>query len=213
MKLLILSYLVSVGCLVGVSYLPHLRKCYVVMKTITSFHFLVCAYLTMKDEMIWSWMLAFVFCFAGDVILGLDEKKEQSFCFLAGLSSFVFAHVLFIFTLHTILPLHPQQFFFPLVMCGVACFLISRPSFHIEGKKLAILVYSIIITLLFVKGIEMYHFDSQYLHVMLGTLLFLLSDFILLFMYFYYKKVKVLKGLNLITYYSAVILLAITILP
>lgn len=212
MPLFYLCYFTSLSCLIGISYSPLKQKYYGISKAMTSLLFVVIAFLTMKKQVNWSWMLAFLFCFMGDVILGLDEKKEQSFCFIGGLSAFVIGHVLFVYTFHQSVPLQGINTIFPFVMSCFVFFLMRLPQFRVQGKRVAIVVYAFIISLLLVKGVEMYVLNRSYLKIMIGTFCFLLSDLILLFLYFYRPQYKILKFLNLITYYTAVFLLAISIL-
>ena len=44
-----------------------------------------------------------------------------------------------------------------------------------------------------------------------GGILFLISDCVLLFLYFYYKKRRAFRALNLITYYLGMLCLALVV--
>ncbi len=210
MQIFIIIYGICFGLLMAASYRKKSRKYYLIIKSITSFIFVLMAYITMKDQMEWIWMIAFIFCFLGDVLLGMVEKKEDSSMFVLGLASFVSGHLFFIIQMSRITQFELIDLLLPMVMCFVASKLIQLPKFHIGNHKRPILVYSIIITLLCVKGVDMAFFDLSYKWLMVGCFSFLISDFILLFLYFYEDKHKLLKFFNLFTYYFAVLLLSMT---
>lgn len=212
MIIFIIFYVIFFALLMVTSYNQKYRRYYVPAKALTSLVFVLAAFFNMKGQFSWTWMAAFIFCFLGDVFLGLDEKKNVTANFILGLSSFVLGHLFFIMTIDQIVKFHFKDLIVPIGMMIFTFFLTKHPKFHVKDHKIPILIYSVIVSLLCVKGIDIFQYHPSCLKIMIGAFLFCISDFILLFMYFYEDKVKILKFLNLLTYYSATMLLAMSVI-
>lgn len=93
---------------------------------------------------------------------------------------------------------------------------VGMKMFHIEmtkGIRLLITVYSLLLSFAFACGLMsmIRQFHAHSLIMAIGMGLFLLSDIVLLFKYFYEKPAKCLTGVNLALYYGAQLLLALSI--
>lgn len=213
----IVLYLLSILSFVGflsimfVHYTKKNRKYYLLCKTCTSSIFVITALYTMRQDFNLLWFLAFLLCFIGDIFLGIDEggnKKTTNFLF--GVVSFATAHLLFIPVLWNISPFVFTDLFFPIFMSVFVFFLTKTRFMDTRGNDLACIIYAFIVSSLLVKGIGVYRVDPSYVFLMIGTLCFFISDFILFFQYFFIKEIRCLKFFNLLTYYAATMLLAMT---
>lgn len=202
---LLVMYMLFFVLLMVTIYIEKFSRYYLICKSFTSLTFVMLSYLTMKEEFFWLWFLAFVFCFLGDVFLGMNAKKKY---FIWGLSSFVIGHLLFIFHMSIFVSFQLHDFLIPICASLFIYFLVQRPKFHVGRHQSAILIYAFIITLLCVKGYDMWIMDQHYLSIFYGCLLFFISDSLLLFIYFYEDKLKIMRFFNLLAYYGAVGLLA-----
>lgn len=210
-EMLLILYILCFGLLMIAVYIKRYAKYYLIFKTMTSAVFVMLAYWTMREKLFGLWLAAFLFCFLGDVLLGMDERKEKNAFFVWGLVSFVGGHLIFILKMSELTFLEVWDLILPLGIGAVTFFLIRLPKFHVGKHKSAVILYSMVVTLLCVKGYDMLMLNIDYWNVFAGCLLFFISDFLLLFIYFYEDKVKIMRFFNLFTYYSAVGLLACTI--
>lgn len=140
----------------------------------------------------------------------------MSKAFIYGVLSFSLAHIFFSagfiylssFKLYTI---------------GIACLLSfitllilkSIKNVNFKGSFSYIVFYAFVISFMFSQSINLYftgHFNNFYtLWITIGALLFVLSDLILAFNYFYKNCPKFVGVLNLLVYYIAQLLLALSI--
>lgn len=204
---MLLIYMMSFAGLMLASYHPSFHRYYLVSKSFTSCLFVLNVILNMK-ELNMVWFLAFVGCFLGDVFLGMDEKKDEKKHFVLGLSFFVLGHIFFVISMSMMTGFEIFDLMIPVIMLFVTAFLIRLPKFNVQGQSFPILVYSVIVSLLVIKGFDMMVLNSQYWSLFVATALFFISDFILLFLYFYEQSIRSLKFLNLFTYYTAMFLLS-----
>ncbi len=172
-------------------------------------------YYAFNQSLVFPWwiVLSFVGFFLGDLFLGLQEKNQKSF-FILGLLSFLIAHFIFIGALLTKFDSIPW-----LALIGstlsflITYFLIRFCNLTVKKNFIPfIYLYSYTLTLLVILSGFIY-FTSPSLHsfiLVTGSVLFLFSDFILIFIYF--KKYSILLHvLNLLFYFTAVILLAFSL--
>ena len=207
-EILLWMYAFSFVFLMLVTYQQKYARCYLASKILTSFIFMTLSYWTMREKLLWLWLAAFLLCFLGDILLGMNESKEEGCHFVWGLVSFAAGHLFFILKMNEFVGFQMKDLFLPLLLCLVTFYLIRLPKFHVGRHKSAVLIYAWIVTLLCVKGYDMLMLENGFQSIFYGCILFFISDFILLFIYFYEDKCKMMKFLNLLLYYSAVALLA-----
>lgn len=210
-EMLLIIYIIFFGLLMLAVYGKGYAKYYLMFKSMTSVIFVMLAFWVMREKLFWLWLMAFLFCFLGDVLLGMDERKEKNRFFVWGLVSFVTGHVFFIIRMSGLTSFELWDLILPAGIALVTFFLIRHPKFHVGVHKRAVILYSLIVTLLCVKGYDMLLLDRYYWNVFVGSVLFFISDFLLLFIYFYEDKLKIMRFFNLLTYYGAVFLLACTV--
>lgn len=156
-----------------------------------------------------------VLCFAGDVLLGLANVRAAYFgpFFASGAASFCAAHAVFCVLFASQQTLSPAHFVLPVLLTAVlaVCARDTR-RFRLRRMKVPALVYTFFVGLMCSLGVSLYLVRGGALGALsaVGGALFLVSDAVLLFLYFYHKKRAVLRAANLITYYLGMLCLALT---
>ena len=157
-------------------------------------------------------------CFAGDVLLGLANVRAAYFgrFFAVGAASFCAAHALFCVLFASQTDVSPLHFALPAALTAALCLCArDKRRFRLRRMKLPAVVYSFFVGLMCSLGVSL-GFSSPAPHGALcavGGVLFLASDIVLLFLYFYHKKRAALRAANLITYYAGMFCLALTAWP
>lgn len=155
---------------------------------------------------------------AGDYLLGIAHSSEdyKGKEFLAGTIMFMLAHAAFYFALSTIQDISLLDFAFPVVFSTGMLFVLRHKPFSLGKMLIPGLVYTFFVALLLSKGAMLVIFDggsSRNLLILFGGLFFLISDGVLLFMYFHISPKKNLGAINLGTYYGAMAMLGLCIYP
>lgn len=132
-------------------------------------------------------ILALIFSWFGDVLLMFQEKN--AFYFLAGLSSFLLAHVFYIIYFHQLRVLEhvkssPWLLVFVVVYYAA---LISFLSPFLGAMKLPVRIYGIVISFMFMLAMHMLFIKNKLAGrwMMGGALLFVISDSLLAINKFY----------------------------
>lgn len=162
----------------------------------------------------WLMMPAFVCCFAGDVLLAFYNKYRKKKIFALGLLSFLAGHLFFIRWLNRMQPPQWIDFLFPAAAVCLIFYATGTKSFHTGRLRPCILIYTFFIAYLFSKSLRIAVSEPCVFHSVcaLGSTLFLVSDILILFLYFYKKKSKKVHIFNLLTYYLGIFFLASCIL-
>lgn len=191
------------------------RKKYVLAKVVQSLGFTsvfcICAYQCKAIVEFVVMLPAFLFCFAGDVLMGLYNVSRKKVYFIGGVFTFLGGHVCFIRWFCKIQALQWIDFIFPLVMVG-ACFgLIYICRLHTGRLKPFILGYSFFVSMLFEKSVHIFieNKDLCSIITVVAAMMFFVSDISILFLYFFKHKGKKVQLFNLITYYFGMFLFAI----
>jgi uncharacterized membrane protein YhhN len=134
------------------------------------------------------WILAALFfSWVGDVVLLFQESK--SIFFLLGLSSFLIAHAFYIFFFHNIRVIENIKSNLWLLVIVVIYYavLITLLSPHLGDMKLPVRIYGIVISFMFMLAMHMLFIKNKIAGrwMMIGALLFVLSDSLLAINKFY----------------------------
>ena len=187
---------------------PDYKKNYVLVKTLQSAAFVsvfLAAAVVSRD-------ILDVCCFAGDVILAFYNKIKKKRLFLLGLVTFLMGHLFFIRWLDRMQPPAVADMVFP-VIAVIGIFAVTgMGSFHTGRLRPCILVYTFFIAYLFAKSMHIAVSIPSVHHMVcaVGSLLFMVSDISILFLYFYKNKDRKVHLFNLTTYYVGIFLLAIS---
>lgn len=151
-------------------------------------------------------LIALIFAFIGDVVLIGN--------FILGAIFFAIGHIFFF--LYFILLYKPKWvdlIVFAIIFGISASLILFLPIFDFGNLKYLILIYALIICLMLAKAIGNYIEERNYanLIIMLGALLFYISDLTLVFSNFTDIAPKLFDDICLWTYYPAQFLLAFSI--
>jgi uncharacterized membrane protein YhhN len=134
------------------------------------------------------WVLfALLFSLLGDVLLMFQEKN--SIFFLLGLSAFLIAHIFYIIFFHKVRVkenVKGNPWLLVLVVIYYAA-LISLLSPYLADMKIPVLVYGVVISFMFMLAMHMLFIKNKSASqwMMIGALLFVMSDSILAINKFY----------------------------
>ena len=208
-------YLAAVTALVISEYSAYNKMRHLAIKSIAStlfFTYALLSYFSYKSECGLIILLALLLCLTGDVLLGLfDDKNPQYFTY--GVLSFLLAHGVFFIAFTKISTTSILDLVLIIAIAGVSYCLTFLKQLDVKEVKKLLVVYSIFLSMLISKGIVIFIENKVANSAIIFTaaILFYLSDIILLFIFFKRKKVRILPFFNIITYYTATILLATAI--
>jgi uncharacterized membrane protein YhhN len=165
-------------------------------------------------------LLALILGLMGDMLLSLHpflNKKEADKFNLAGMLCFLLGHVMYYIVFVRETGFNPWTIPFILIL-PIACFaLIKMKIIEAQQKApaftLPILIYSLIISCMLVQGVYLYITGAiaPAALILIGSLLFVISDSTLIFHNFSRFSRKWMMPLCLMFYYSAQILFALSI--
>jgi uncharacterized membrane protein YhhN len=134
------------------------------------------------------WIIAaLLFSWLGDVLLMLQDNN--SLFFLLGLSAFLVAHIFYILFFHFIRVKEnvKSRWWLLLIVALYYLILIGLLSPHLGGMKLPVRIYAIVISFMFMLAMHMsfIKYKNAGRWMMLGALLFVISDSVLAINKFY----------------------------
>ncbi len=220
-----LYQIISLLCFEALYYLvlctllfPNYRKYYVPAKMICSTGFLVVAVLMTYKSGNYSRALIlapiFILCYLGDLFLGFKHKENASKIFLIlGTISFLLAHTYF-----AILFIRSDGIkFYDLIapiLSVVFVYITSKKDEYNLGKFLPMAaVYGCVLSLLTFKSIThvLKTGLTSDIFIAVGAIFFLVSDVFVYILYFRRTRPWPIHGLNLATYYFAMVCFAFSI--
>lgn len=143
-------------------------------------------------------LLGLVFSLGGDVFLVFD-------IFIFGVASFGIGHIMYSVGYCKMTKISLGDILIFLVIIIPTLLTISFGKFEFNGMKIPVTLYAIIISFMVSKSLSMLKFYSSskkpVLLMISGSVLFLISDWILLFLFFYPNASPVLGPMNSILYY------------
>lgn len=219
--LLLLFMFISLTSLLYFTYKPY-KNYRGISKTITSILFVFVAisgYIENNTNFAYFIfiLLGLIFSLFGDVFLIYAKESESTMSknFIYGLLSFSFAHIFFSVGFISISDFSIYTIIFTLILSSISLlFLKSIKGLDFKGMFNYVAFYAIVISFMFAQSLNLYlsnSFSFDILIVTIGALLFVLSDLILAFDYFYKNSPKILGALNLLVYYSAQALIALSV--
>ncbi len=193
------------------------RKYYVPVKMLASTAYIViAACLAVKsDNLAHFWILlpAFALCWAGDLFLGLHKKIVKTIILLIGTSCFMGAHLFFLIFLYGRTPFTGWDLIAPAASAVIVWFLGKSEKYDFGRFRYGAVTYAFCIGYLFGKSLVTYIADpvNSNFFFMVGALFFIISDFLILVLYFRKKRAWTVHGWNLATYYLAMYFISISI--
>lgn len=218
MTILFILYTLLFIFLMATVYMDPLKKYHTIAKTLNSIGYIIVSiygYFYSGNAAFFLTMLpAFLFCLLGDFFLSLPSTDENGLGFYAGLISFALGHILFLAAFVKLTPVVWFELIIPIGMVLIFYFITRSPNFEMGNMTTPVLVYGFLVVWTFIRSV-MIVFDfgitGRTLSLCLGSLLFMVSDIIILFIYFYKIEYKWLIFANLSIYYLGMFLLAASI--
>ena len=228
-------YVIWLAALLLVAYTPRWFKHYTLFKAVNSILFVVIAVAASQpsaspENPLWPRLLAFSFAAFGDIAIGVANNRHgsanasRSASGLAGVAFFCVAHIFYLLWFAAFIPLRWYHFILPLLALLAMLRVTSSPSFHFSRRiRPAAIFYYMVVTLMFSVGLQLAFACPTPSLLMsyrppvcgwalgLGVTLFLLSDLLMLPLYFYTRRKcpHWVRFVNLVTYYTAQLLLAL----
>ncbi len=165
--------------------------------------------------LLWQLVPALVLYLAGDVLLGIYNRKRDMRLFFAGSGSFLFGHIAFAAALGLRIPLYWWDFLWPTaVLIGAAVVMAKvRPAHMPRSFWPAVPAYSFFVALSAGLGLHaaLVRCNTAGWLLAVGTALFLASDCIIPAVYFSPKKSLRVHAANLATYYGGMFCIALSL--
>lgn len=218
MLVLLILYAVLFLILMGTVYLEPLKRYHTLAKTANSLGYVAVAiygYVQSGDSNLFFSMLpAFVLCLLGDFFLSLPSADDYGVGFIAGLVSFALGHVMFLVAFIKMTPIVWPELIFPALMVIIVYIITRGPGFEMGSMTIPVLIYALLASWTFSRTVVImleFGLTGRTLCLLAGAFLFMFSDIVILFIYFYNKEYKWSSFLNLFTYYLGLFLLAASI--
>lgn len=219
--LLLLFMFIALTFLLYFTYKPY-KNYRGISKTITSISFVFVAisgYIENNTNFAYFIfiLLGLIFSLFGDVFLIYAKENESTMSknFIYGLLSFSFAHIFFSVGFIWISEFSIYTIIFTIILSSISLlFLKSIKGLDFKGMFNYVAFYAVVISFMFAQSLNLYLSNNSsfdILIVTIGALLFVLSDLILSFDYFYKNPPKILGALNLLVYYTAQALIALSV--
>ena len=219
---LLLFMFISLTCLLYFTYKPY-KNYRGISKTTTSILFVFIAisgYIENNTNFAYFIfiLLGLIFSLFGDVFLIYAKESESTMSknFIYGLLSFSFAHIFFSVGFIWISKFSIYTIIFTIILSSISLlFLKSIKGLDFKGMFNYVAFYAVVISFMFAQSLNLYLSNSSNFNILIvtiGALLFVLSDLILAFDYFYKNPPKFIGALNLLVYYTAQALIALSVL-
>lgn len=220
--ILTILIIISLMSLIYLTYYP-IKKYKILAKSITSILFvLICinSYFYSKGDFEYFifLLLGLIFSVLGDIFLAIESnhKTRLTKMFLYGLISFSLAHVSYICAFSHLNPLTLKDIICSLIISFILITSLKfKKGFDFKNLFVPSYIYCMIISLMFCKAMSLVTTNIHnfgFIVLIIGVILFVISDIILSFILFYKNHSKLLPALNLITYYIAQFLIASTVI-
>lgn len=191
------------------------RQHYVIFKALNSLAFvgiaIYSAISTNKMDFLNILLPGLIGCMLGDIILATKFKNH----FLYGLIVFLMANLCFLISFYRLQSLRIEELILPAFAMIILMSLAYLPHMDYGQLEKPVMIYCFIIAWVMSKSIMLYLLfqTNMFLIIMIGFILYFLSDFILLFYKFYECPYKNILGfLNLLTYYIGLFLIAYSLI-
>lgn len=220
---LVLLMLLSLVILLYFTYKTH-KNFRGIFKTITSILFVTIAissYLEKSSNFTYFIfiLLGLLFSLFGDIFLIFknEDKNHLNKYFIYGLLNFSLAHVFFSIGFIYLNHFNFYTILFSFLLAFVVLFILKCiKELDFKDSFYYVAFYSVVISFMFIQSLNLCFYSKFYnpyiLWITIGALLFVLSDLILSFDYFYKDCPKFMAVLNLLIYYIAQLLIALSVL-
>ncbi len=216
--IILITYFVSLAALLGTLIFKGKRKYFFPVKVICSLLFILlglyCNLVSQSQKADHIILIGFVFCFVGDVILGLFNTRKNKKFFLWGTLFFLLGHITFILATYIIRQPHIGELAGPLFTELMLYILLKKKTVTMKNIKPLLYIYALFVSGFAARSISIFidlRSAGSFL-LMVGSLLFFISDTLILFLYFVRDHRWSTHGWNLATYYVGMGLIGLSIL-
>jgi uncharacterized membrane protein YhhN len=211
-------YTIPFGLLMVTLHVSTYEKYYRVAKFLSSAAFigvaLYASFVSGQSTHFMQLLPALLLCLLGDILLGFYHHTKDRKFFMAGLGTFLTGHIVFVLAFSQLQRLQMTDFILPTLALLLTVGLTGLKDMDTGRMKPLVYVYSFFVALLFSKAIHLMVFLPSLKTVILciGSGLFMISDAIILFLYFYKKKHWAVHTANLATYYYGMFFIALSLM-
>lgn len=214
---ILIVYTVALAALLGTLIFKEKRVFFFPAKVSCSLLFLILGIYCEVTGGIWRADLliiaGFVFCFVGDVILGLFNMRKNKKFFVSGTLFFLFGHIAFI--LATCMAVEPdvKELIIPILAELMLYVLLKKKNITMKKLIPVLYIYALFVSGFMARAISIFLFMGTRgaLLLMIGSILFFISDTLIFFLYFVRDHRWSTHGWNLATYYVGMALIGLSI--
>ncbi len=153
-----------------------------------------------------------IFSFGGDVFLALNSSIINFFAI--GVVSFSIGHIMYSFGYCSMTKISLKDILVFLCFFIPILFTVQLGIFEFKGMEIMIIIYAVVISFMVAKSLSMLKFYSvskkPVLLMVTGSMLFFVSDWVLMYFLFYPNAWPALRAVNLTLYYLGQGLLALS---
>ncbi len=210
---MVIETLIYVALLIALFYVcdnKYSRRLYVPLKVVCSASFLVILWINQcLSEKLWLMFWALLACFVGDLLMALYNIYRGKQAITLGIIAFMLGHVgLLNYMCRITDKTDVMVYVAPIVMCVLLVVLRKIYKLHMGSLFIPCLIYCYFVSTMTAKAVEC-GVNGMPLFAVAG-ILFLLSDFTIIFLYFYHfhslRNKRITHYINLATYYGAILM-------
>lgn len=186
------------------------KSTYIYFKTLTSFTFVVTGvYYGFQNQNL-ALIPMLVGFLIGDIMLATKLKRS----FIYGMGGFFLADVWLVFQLYLLKEVSIFDFVLPVMIIFFITYISKNPKMHLGHYKKPMYGYGVVLSAAVSNSIGCYllYGTKSYLLLAAGMILYFISDFLLMFQYFYKTEYRdQLKLAKMICYFTGAYLIAYSI--
>lgn len=165
-----------------------------------------------KKYSIWI-LMGLIFSLVGDIFMELNSAK--GILFISGVSSFAIAHVMYSIGFCSLKKVTGKDILIFIAIVTPFILILLFGGFEYEGLQLVVIGYTLLISFMVSKAISLYCYyegnEKAVVLTIIGSVMFLVSDIILLFLLFSKFIYNEFNYVNLVLYYTGQGLLALSL--
>ena len=186
------------------------RDTYIYFKALTSFAFVVTGLYYGYQSQNYGLIPTLAGFFIGDIMLATKLRRS----FIYGMGGFCLADVWLLFNLYQRKNVRIFDFILSILVILFVVFISKHPKMHLGHYKKPMYVYGFVLSLAVSNSVGCYFLyeTKSYFFMATGMLLYFISDFLLMFQYFYKTKYREhLKIAKMLFYFIGAYLIACSI--
>lgn len=182
----------------------------IILKSTASLFFVLtglCGYIRSRENRRFArlMLIAFVFSMAGDVCLAIE--KNQGIIFVLGVVCFATAHVFYSASFCSVCRVNRKDIIATIIIFAGSVVLLCVGNFDFHGLLPVLMGYAAVVSFMMIKALSLYRSregDRRAVRlIMVGGVLFFLSDMVLLFWLFGIGVPKEVQSFNWVLYFAA----------